>query len=879
MGRLYKGLFFICVSLAAVIIFGTNVYAVDIFFEHRSTTQISRGVVYEENRMMTARGLLDVHVLLVDLFEPYITLGPAASEASLGRRETTSRLLADSGAIAGINADFFNTAGIYSIHFGPMVNDGQLLALNANTNRWGNEFATFFLDMNNNPFFRYMSAEMWVRINFTELVNVTAYNTIGSRLDYPMVVSRIGAECTSSVDARIPYVIKVVVENSIITYISAPGQTVYTPESGFVILIPEVHHETYAWLRVGQVATLDITSDIRVDFSRISAAIGGGGLILAGGETVFDGAVAPTGRHPRSAIGVTADGQAVFMTVDGRNHSAGATHSELADLLRHYGVVDAMHFDGGGSSTMVARSPDGTYSVVNSPSDGGQRRVVNAFGVFDNSPVGEMTGIVLEMAEERAIFGVPLAAHVFGVDEFGNRINLNFSDENEQRPVFLADINWGFWYQGRYTPTRVGDRQVEVRYGEFRATAMVYAHTLAELTPHQPSINLLQGGRSRLTFSGIAVDGSHVPVPAVTGLFVSPAYLGEFHHGYFHALRGGSGHIIAVVGTVRAYIPVTVGGFPWPVTLPTPDFMVYPIHYVSADVGYVDLDEDSWIYMYYNFTRSQTTQAAYVTFYPPISLPGEPIALQLEVYGDGSGHWLRARVRDGAGDFHNIDFARHADFIGWNQVTAMLPATEGPFTLDRIYMVTLGSYEDSANLVIFRNLETLYAPTLVASVPQGTVFTDRLRADRGFDGVPGGNSFVFEVPVLGNAEYTRRGAGNFAVLTLTARGGGLAAGDREQWRQFIPDINALDTPYVVLLIDENPLEFRQRMEFELFHLALAELRSQGRIIFVVSATGDEYSETTLTMRDGVRYINLVRPEEGNASIRFWTDRDRIWWSD
>lgn len=60
-------------------------------------------------------------------------------------------------------------------------------------------------------------------------------------------------------------------------------------------------------------------------------------------------------RHPRSAIGRTADGRVLLVTVDGRQpgYSVGMTMHELAHLLRQMGAVDGLALDGGGSSQMV----------------------------------------------------------------------------------------------------------------------------------------------------------------------------------------------------------------------------------------------------------------------------------------------------------------------------------------------------------------------------------------------------------------------------------------------------------------------------------------------------------------------------------------------
>lgn len=71
-------------------------------------------------------------------------------------------------------------------------------------------------------------------------------------------------------------------------------------------------------------------------------------------------------RHPRTVIGRTGDGRIILAVVGGRQpyHSLGMTLPELAGMLRHLGVTDALNLDGGGSSTLVIRGV-----VINLPSD------------------------------------------------------------------------------------------------------------------------------------------------------------------------------------------------------------------------------------------------------------------------------------------------------------------------------------------------------------------------------------------------------------------------------------------------------------------------------------------------------------------------------
>lgn len=73
-----------------------------------------------------------------------------------------------------------------------------------------------------------------------------------------------------------------------------------------------------------------------------------------------------TNRHPRTAIGVTADNHLIATVVDGRNAEAqGMSIEELSTLMQTLGCIDAMNLDGGGSSTAWVKG----LGVVNYPSD------------------------------------------------------------------------------------------------------------------------------------------------------------------------------------------------------------------------------------------------------------------------------------------------------------------------------------------------------------------------------------------------------------------------------------------------------------------------------------------------------------------------------
>ena len=59
-------------------------------------------------------------------------------------------------------------------------------------------------------------------------------------------------------------------------------------------------------------------------------------------------------RGPKIAVGIDKAGNVLVLTINGRiRESVGATHGDMAEILRSYGAVKAMGFDPGGSSTLV----------------------------------------------------------------------------------------------------------------------------------------------------------------------------------------------------------------------------------------------------------------------------------------------------------------------------------------------------------------------------------------------------------------------------------------------------------------------------------------------------------------------------------------------
>ncbi|MBL8951873.1 MAG: phosphodiester glycosidase family protein [Myxococcaceae bacterium] len=135
---------------------------------------------------------------------------------------------------------------------------------------------------------------------------------------------------------------------------------------------------------------------VRYDPSWMNGVISGWPMIVKNGAVTSYPRMTSehcTARHPRTAVGLTADGKHLLVvTVDGRHSAAaGMTCQELARELISLGAVRALSLDGGGSTTMWVR---GRGRVSNS---GGDERVVgNHLAIFaeDSGRIGKLSGTV-----------------------------------------------------------------------------------------------------------------------------------------------------------------------------------------------------------------------------------------------------------------------------------------------------------------------------------------------------------------------------------------------------------------------------------------------------------------------------------------------------
>ncbi|HEX8550968.1 MAG TPA: phosphodiester glycosidase family protein [Abditibacteriaceae bacterium] len=171
--------------------------------------------------------------------------------------------------------------------------------------------------------------------------------------------------------------IAVVVTNGVVS--AKPGSGgVAVPANGFVLVAGGGAVPVLNQVSRGMKVNLKVQP---IGWPTLLGALGGGPRLVNNGQVHVTAlredfrSDVRVGLGPRTAFGIDREGRFLILVADGRQkyYSTGLTLTELAQTLRKFGAVDALNFDGGGSTAMVVRG-----KVINRPSDGRERAVANA---------------------------------------------------------------------------------------------------------------------------------------------------------------------------------------------------------------------------------------------------------------------------------------------------------------------------------------------------------------------------------------------------------------------------------------------------------------------------------------------------------------------
>ena len=327
-------------------------------YQSRSEYVIAPGLIYREFLAGRSAGPVRAHLLEVD-FKAGYALRPVLSNDSVAGIETLSEMAARSQAVAMINGPYYMRSG----EILGLLKIDRTLVSTPDTPR-----TSFGVLPDGKIIFDAPAFTGHVELPDKTKIPIDGVNR-GRGESELILYNTYYAYWTLTAGGGREYLVRdgrivdIQNDNSVI-----PEGTVVLSASG-----------RQAWLmadlKIGD--PLKIVQTLGPVWDKVVQAVGAGPSLVKNGEIYMTtlgeefGSDVAGGRAPRTALGITKDGKALLVVVDGRSRSSvGYTLLELAQFMLEQGAVEAMNLDGGGSSQMIVGS-----QIVNAPSDGRERRL------------------------------------------------------------------------------------------------------------------------------------------------------------------------------------------------------------------------------------------------------------------------------------------------------------------------------------------------------------------------------------------------------------------------------------------------------------------------------------------------------------------------
>lgn len=906
---------FFAVAMSVAVCYATTSNSSTLLYKYGEKETLTKGVTYEISHRLYKDGWVDIYLLTMDMQNTNGTLDVIESTTELGLKKTVQNLAKENdNVIAAVNGDFFGSGNPMS-SMGQVYSGGKFRETQNYYNGSENRYASFLLD-GNVPFIDYVKSNLVFYGTNNSSIEIQAKNKY-TNFSKAVYFDRNAITSTASIDKRVSGLYKLIVQDNKITYVSRAGETVNVPENGYIIVMnSKIAAEKLQYYPVGQAVGFNENGTFvfrpNKKLSEIDFGISGGGEILRNGSLVSNGLIF-AGRNPRTVVGVNKEKTKVYiMCIDGRNKSIGMTHDETGVLLLEYGVYDAMHLDGGGSTTMVVkREGQSTTNVQNVPSDGAQRSVANALAI---KAVNVATGVVSEVklsiqgSDDAYMFlDSPAQINAVGYDEYHNKVDFDTStlefklsgvdgniNGNEVTPLAEGDYTLDAYLNGEWVGALNG--KVTSGIAAIKASALTTKLDIGDSSYLVATAYSKNGFSSEISYQNVdwSIDNSAV---------------GYIENGKFTATGGGSATITAKYKDYTSQFTINVGKVIETVTSfeegNNVTFSVYPENTgISGGAGitnaYANAGNNSAMLSYSFIPNSTVTQAAYASFGSPYNIK-DASAINLWVKGDGTDNLLKLYLTDSTGNTFGVEVTENLKFTDWRNFTVSIPdEAVKPVSISKFYVASLGTTVAVSGTVYIDNI-TMYVYK-GGNEESNSSFEDILR--QSIDGAPQsgfeditvfgqtakkygdninyvqsrvleemqrnaramyfvGDSYVKPTSSVAcvqwqNAYHTTNTT-NVSLVSLATGSGNIRKANYDQWRWFQSYLKDFSKNNIIIGMDKNiwgnnSVNLTDSRERTIFHKILKDfVKETGKNVIVVSATG---YNTTVEVHDGVRYINL-----------------------
>lgn len=396
-------LFLICVFL-----FGLRAMDVSaLITSDKYEISLGEGVTLEKINELYSSGVQYINVVTIDLNNPDLKMELLFNQNGISKRgKLTDLVNQENGIIAAVNADFFSMSE-NSFSIGAMAKNGKQLS---NPHYKDNLFATFLFNADNTAYIRYVNSSVSVTNNMNGTVTkIAAINKPGNTSREAIIYTREYRTQTLGSSGTRPNLAEVIVKDDVVSDVRVNKEKTDIPSDGYAIIadMQTSGQDLSKRFSVGDEVKLD--TSVSLNYPDAVTAVGGGSMLFKDG--IKTAVTKKTGgKAQRTAIAVTNDNKVLLVTVDGRGMKGaiGMDETDMQNFFSFRNVKDAMMFDGGGSTEMVADKK--IENIVSS-----ERHVINGIGVKNITGSGNVSTIEITPLKKVLVAGqkIPLQVKCF----------------------------------------------------------------------------------------------------------------------------------------------------------------------------------------------------------------------------------------------------------------------------------------------------------------------------------------------------------------------------------------------------------------------------------------------------------------------------------
>lgn len=727
--------------------------------ENVESYDIANGINYSSKQVQIKQNDVNlkerVNIIQADLKNENLDIIISKGQNSVkGLEKLTSQIdkLRKEGknVVAGINGDMFSTTTFIPI--GPQVQDGRLL-VNYLDKSQEKELPIFIMDKQGNVSIENLEFSGSITDGLNDEIKIDTVNRVPHigkiqvftreySVDGKVELSNLNNTAIGIVVKNIDTPIKLGVYNEGVVGKIIKGNKDYVLNDDEVLITAEGANAAKLLKYYSEGSMIMIYCDFNKD--NIKNAIGGYTYLVKDGEPqtaeqmIERGAsknIVNSTKKARTALGITEDDKVICITVDGGeksyNISDGMSLPQFAKLLKSYNVVDAISLDGGGSTQMnIRRFGESNCSCVNVPSDGTERRISNAVLFVDNSPRTNILGH-LDIGKDIVIYkNSKYTFNVKGEDTNfypypTENLNVNWSCDSK---IGTIDENGVFTAKNTNAEGYVTAESNGVK----DSVKVKVINDIPVLDfKDKTSQYVCVGDSKQFEIEAKDDNGNNVIINNQSIQWKTVGNIGNIvSNGLSASLtavnRLVSGKVVASIGNKSCTLDVTVGRkYSVVDNFETLDNKRYNVDGEVGGVGAISNQQHKSgrysyriIYDYKNWSKvyngTINLNPTYVDKngkdikkqFTSIAVPKK---LGMWVYGDGKAPWMRAILKDEAGNSYTVNFVNRVTWKGWKFVSADIPTNiTSPVTISRIYFVELNKDSNNKGIIYIDDIRFMY---------------------------------------------------------------------------------------------------------------------------------------------------------------------------